>query len=166
MLFSREGQRAITRALQRGFEAVAGAAHACEDEAEAEALAGLAEGGVLAGLLDGGGDVLVERSCFNCCGTGHFSNDCPCDAPTASVGCMPLRSRSDAVGGSEPPWEEDEGGASSGSLCYWCGEAGHLARACPLARKKQRQQPNRGQRKTQERCFQCGPPFPSVEPQA
>ena len=62
MLFSREGQRAITRALQRGFEAVAGAAHACEDEAEAEALAGLglAEGGVLAGLLDGGGDVRSE----------------------------------------------------------------------------------------------------------
>ena len=94
VLFSREGQRAITRALQRGFEAVAGAASACEIEAEAEA--GLAEGGVLAGLLDGGGDVLVERSCFNCCGTGHFSNDCPCDAPSASVGLTSLRSRSHA----------------------------------------------------------------------
>ena len=94
VLFSREGQRAITRALQRGFEAVAGAASGCEDAAEAEALAGLAEGGVLAGLLDGGGDVLVERSCFNCCGTGHFSNDCPCDAPSAPVDFTSLRSRS------------------------------------------------------------------------
>ena len=76
VIHSREGQRAMLRALQLGFESV-------KDCAERDSL-GIE--GIEPGLLSGKSALVVERVCYNCCRTGHFSNDCP-----------------------EPQWQEEDG---------------------------------------------------------
>ena len=105
VVHSREGQQALTRGLRRAAAALqasplsttaaAATPGAAADEVSAEEQPQSAAAAVLARFLDVQ-PCIVDKVCYNCGLTGHFSRDCP-----------------------EEEWEEDDQGASSGSLCFW-----------------------------------------------
>eukprot|EP01051_Picozoa_sp_SAG22_P024059 SAG22_NODE_6495_length_847_cov_1.300802_1_plen_200_part_01 len=109
VIFSREGQGAISKALQNACDALWCSQAASREDSSAAAEAA----GAVGRLLDVEKCGKLLKLCNNCGAEGHFSSDCP-----------------------EDEWDEGGGGgASAGSRCFWCGEPGHLARDCPSNRK-------------------------------